>query len=395
MKYLVKAMSLFFLTIVFATVSGTLLSLTMQTGVSWGIETGGSMEKRVDPGDGGLSYVKGGFGGEVLPDDAAHVAEGGPWIMTMDRNTGLLWEAKTAVEGLRYYENTYTWYDPDPKTNGGFEGTPDGGKCTGSPCDIYGYIQALNGKNFGGFSDWRVPSLREMKTLLIEREEGGNLAIDRYWFRRSTRASYYWTSTSYEGNNYAAWRVGSDGIVNGDFKSHSYHVMAVRAGNLDIISPAPGSLWTVGSIMNIHWETRDIPGNVKIMLSRQEGRPDTFEIIADGLRNEGFYEWVVTGPGSSKCVMKIEPLEELSRAGATTGFFAIPYTLTYRAGMNGSIRGQTVQNVEEGEHGTPVEAVPDKGYRFLEWTDGSKDNPRRDMYVDRDLSVSAVFVVAD
>ncbi|HQQ26741.1 MAG TPA: IPTL-CTERM sorting domain-containing protein [Syntrophales bacterium] len=68
------------------------------------------------------------------------------------------------------------------------------------------------------------------------------------------------------------------------------------------------------------------------------------------------------------------------------------YTLTYRAGTNGSISGNASQVVAHGESGTEVRAVPNNGYRFNRWSDGSTANPRTDTNVTADIDVTALFV---
>ena len=74
--------------------------------------------------------------------------------------------------------------------------------------------------------------------------------------------------------------------------------------------------------------------------------------------------------------------------------FAInTYTLTYTAGANGSINGTTPQTVDHGSDGSPVTAVPDTGYHFVDWSDGSTDNPRTDTNVTADISVTANFAI--
>ncbi|MDZ7791397.1 MAG: cadherin-like domain-containing protein [Xanthomonadales bacterium] len=67
------------------------------------------------------------------------------------------------------------------------------------------------------------------------------------------------------------------------------------------------------------------------------------------------------------------------------------YTLTYTAGANGVITGDAVQTVDHGSDGTAVTATPDARYRFEQWSDGSADNPRTDVDVQADLSVTAEF----
>ena len=67
------------------------------------------------------------------------------------------------------------------------------------------------------------------------------------------------------------------------------------------------------------------------------------------------------------------------------------YTLTYTAEPGGSIDGDSPQIVLEGEDGTEVTAVPDPGFFFVQWSDGSTDNPRADLNVQEDITVEAEF----
>ncbi|MCX7049506.1 MAG: hypothetical protein NTX50_28985 [Candidatus Sumerlaeota bacterium] len=60
-------------------------------------------------------------------------------------------------------------------------------------------------------------------------------------------------------------------------------------------------------------------------------------------------------------------------------------TLTYIAGPNGAIAGDTSQTVQFGADGTTVTAIPDADYHFLQWSDGLTRNPRRDRNVMMDL----------
>lgn len=70
------------------------------------------------------------------------------------------------------------------------------------------------------------------------------------------------------------------------------------------------------------------------------------------------------------------------------------YWLTYAAGAHGSLEGQLVQQVTSGESGSSVLAKPDPGYQFLQWSDGSTDNPRVDSGVVADLDVTAEFAAS-
>lgn len=70
-----------------------------------------------------------------------------------------------------------------------------------------------------------------------------------------------------------------------------------------------------------------------------------------------------------------------------------PFTLEYFAGSNGYLSGETWQVVEYGDNGTPVEAIPDTLYHFVDWSDGLTDNPRTDTNVVDNITVTANFAI--
>jgi|GEM_PF-4711415 len=70
------------------------------------------------------------------------------------------------------------------------------------------------------------------------------------------------------------------------------------------------------------------------------------------------------------------------------------YTLTYDAGLGGSVLGDSPQFVLEGENGTEVTAVADPGFVFVGWTGTVPSilNPRTDLNVMADITVEAQFL---
>jgi len=83
------------------------------------------------------SFTKLDAGGSDLPDTAAS------WAMVRDNVTGLVWEVKTDDNTIHDVDNEY----PDPE-------------------DRITFISALNTAAFGGFTDWRLPSQKELSYLL-------------------------------------------------------------------------------------------------------------------------------------------------------------------------------------------------------------------------------------
>ena len=76
-------------------------------------------------------------------------------------------------------------------------------------------------------------------------------------------------------------------------------------------------------------------------------------------------------------------------------FELVKYVLTYTAGENGSITGDTEQTVEHGSDGSQIEAVPAEGYHFVKWSDGSTENPRTDTNVTAVIAVEAEFTITN
>lgn len=72
---------------------------------------------------------------------------------------------------------------------------------------------------------------------------------------------------------------------------------------------------------------------------------------------------------------------------------SVVYTLSYAAGANGTVSGTASQSVSNGGSGTAVSAVPSIGHRFTQWSDGSTANPRIDINVVADVSVTANFEI--
>jgi len=94
-------------------------------------------------------------------------------------------------------------------------------------------------------------------------------------------------------------------------------------------------------------------------------------------------------------VLTIAPAERSETpVAAPTQEPGVPlYTLTYVAGENGSIDGLQSQTVSRGSDGSAVTAVPDANHHFVKWSDGSTANPRTEVNVTADATVTATFAV--
>ncbi len=72
-------------------------------------------------------------------------------------------------------------------------------------------------------------------------------------------------------------------------------------------------------------------------------------------------------------------------------FEQITFGLTYEAGEGGSIAGASSQTVGYWEQGEPVTAMPDHGYKFMQWSDGKTSATRTDDGLRRDTEITAEF----
>ncbi|MBF0235452.1 MAG: DUF1566 domain-containing protein, partial [Desulfamplus sp.] len=175
-----------------------------------------------------MSFTKMDIAGNDLPDNAVE------WAMVRDNVTGLVWEAKQAKDYTPDYsnihdsDNTYTWYDPNPDTNGGVAGI-DGGEINPDTLD---FINALNTKRFGGFTDWRMPTKQELNSILnFGNSDPYKPSVNIEYFK-NTMEGYYWTATTFAEEPDIAWKVdfytGADNFHSKSDIGGSYHVRAVR-----------------------------------------------------------------------------------------------------------------------------------------------------------------------
>ena len=150
-------------------------------------------------------YSKLDSNGKQLPDSAQS------WVMVLDNQTNLIWEVKQNKDGVKDYDNpndadnTYTWDESNHK-----------------------FINALNAAHLGGFSDWRLPSLKELKTLVDSNRKNPAISADYF---PNTQSSLYWTSTTYASSMNTVWCVNFFfGLDQFTGKHNACYVRAVHVG---------------------------------------------------------------------------------------------------------------------------------------------------------------------
>ena len=182
-----------------------------------------------------------GCGGETEHADAIHdvkyrslaaagvVVENGAGNCVEDTVTGLTWEKKTATAGLHYWQNRYSWYNPNENNDElDYRGLENGGECTNSACDTWNFVRAVNEKGLCGFRDWRMPTRDELYSISDRRKVStpptGNLEFFPYM-----QADEYWTGFDYSMQYESAWAwnfvYGHDRV---DWKKTPKYVRLVR-----------------------------------------------------------------------------------------------------------------------------------------------------------------------
>ena len=142
------------------------------------------------------------------------------FTMVHDLISDLIWEVKPLDSGVQGSDRMFTWYNPDDATNGGYEGT------TTPYGDTQYYIDWLNRKQLGGQSNWRMPEISELISLINVSKNSPHIAIQ---FFPNTQSGCYWTSTPHAQYSGDAWIVDfSDATDDYISKAHSCHIRAVR-----------------------------------------------------------------------------------------------------------------------------------------------------------------------
>ncbi len=187
------------------------------------------------------SYTKLDANGNDLADSATS------WVMVRDNVTGMIWEVKTDDGSIHDKDNVYNWQEAQ---------------------DVF--IVQVNASSFGGHSDWRLPTIKELASIL----NFGRYppAIDTEFFP-DTPIPYnfnfreYWSGSTHANNSDRAWAVSfnTGGYVDGT-KTRNYYVRCVRggpAGSFDsliingdgtVTDSSTGLMWQQDTAPETYWE---------------------------------------------------------------------------------------------------------------------------------------------
>lgn len=183
---------------------------------------------------------------------------------------------------------------------------------------------------------------------------------------------------NYENIRYETW--GSGAIFINWQRQIDFNKCNVRITEVGTIPPPPVLLFGTAGDNGSMSPT----GTVSV----DYGTDQTFTIIPDA----NYHVSNVVVDGLSVGAVASYTFINVSNDHSINATFAIDtYTLTYFAGANGSIVDSNQQFVKHGFDGNQVIAMPATNYRFVNWSDGSTTNPRTDVNIVADITVTAMF----
>ena len=252
------------------------------------------------------SYTKLGQNGTPLSDTTTQ-ADG--WIMTRDNVNGLIWEIKTDDGSINDTDSKYTW----------------------SYAQSW-FITQLNQQGFAGFSDWRLPTIKELSSLINNGIAYPGPTIDTAWFPHTT-TSVYWSSTaSAYGTSFVWWGEFHGGWVRYHYKSDNGYVRAVRAGQSDIAAAAlvdngDGSTVT-DTEAGLMWQKATTPGTY----TWQEALE-----YAEGLTLGGYSDWRLPNRNELQALVdysRYPVIDPLLQENTVSDYYWSSTTNTYKNNTN-------------------------------------------------------------
>lgn len=190
-----------------------------------------------DPSDGhaGFAFAKIANDGTELPADAAE------WSCVLDKVTGLIWEAKVPADGvkgnggLHDADDVFTWYNTDATANGGNIGNwnRDTADCAGytestpeSFCNTQSFAARVAARGLCSYSDWRVPTLRELTSIVnFGRDQP---ALDLAYFPNLVSWDYWSSHPAVEFPEHARLMNFRLGLASVGMRMDRNHVVLVR-----------------------------------------------------------------------------------------------------------------------------------------------------------------------
>ena len=220
------------------------------------------------------------------------------------------------------------------------------------------------------------------QSLALGEVSGADYAGGLVGYLQGGTISNCYSRVAVSGTNYVGGLVGESGYTISGGSTDGMIRQSYSAGPVTGAGVNVGGLlgrFIRGTVTNSYW---DIEVSGQTNSARGEGRT-TVEMTYPRDQQTTYFGWDFVDIWSEDIATLNEGYPRLLRPGE--------FNLIYRTGPGGWITGATVQVLLSGQDGTTVEAVPDAGAAFDQWSDGRIDNPRTDTNVTANLSVIAHF----
>jgi len=205
---------------------------------NYGRDQDSSLEK-IGAGRAGFDFIKVDSRGRSTSEAAL------TWDCVFDNQTGLLWEVKEAAgtTSIQAADSTFTWYFSDDSISGFRPGTESGGICNlSSDCNTETYIFAINKLELCGRTDWRLPTVVELKSIvdhgsdtpMIDEDYFPNTEIGAFWSLSVVVNSRINDSSHNIPDDDFAWSVEFyDGLIKKQARASRLFMRLVSGGSSD------------------------------------------------------------------------------------------------------------------------------------------------------------------
>jgi Protein of unknown function (DUF1566) len=148
----------------------------------------------------------------------------------IDREMNLMWEIKSSDLDLNHNGTTYTHYDRlDPaRLEREKQSLCHAVEEILSPTNSIGFVAMANKSHFCGYADWRLPTVKELQSLVDQGADYPGPAINQLWFPHTAPIGY-WTATAVTDIDTHAWLVDFElGVVSAAQRCTPMGVRLVR-----------------------------------------------------------------------------------------------------------------------------------------------------------------------
>ncbi|MGJ8654688.1 MAG: InlB B-repeat-containing protein, partial [Opitutaceae bacterium] len=244
--------------------------------------------------------------------------------------------------------------------------------------------------HFVDWSDGSTDNPRTDTSVIVDIAVTANFAIDTYSVDYTAG-----TNGSITGTTSQTVDHGSDATAVTTVADANYHFVDWSDGSTDNPRTDTGVIADIAVTANFAIDTYSVDytaganGSITGATSQTvDHGSDATAVTAVADANYHFVDWSDGSTDNPRTDTGV-----IADIAVTANFAIDTYSVDYTAGANGSITGATSQTVDHGSDATAVTAVADANYHFVDWSDGSTDNPRTDTGVIADIAVTANFAI--